>query len=123
MVADVPPSNPNAPLSKAETRRSRRVLLVVPVEVSWVKGDGKKAEAPAKTEVVSEHGALVRVKVSLPLGTKVELRHPVTGRTTRARVVYLEEAKGESPPGIGLELESPSKEFWGITMPPSRGQR
>lgn len=118
-MGDLAPK-PEALRPGSEKRRSQRVLLVIPVEVSWVDG-GKSRQSSAKTEVVSAHGALLRMKAPLAIGTEVELHHPITGQTNRGRVVSLDAATKESLPGVGMELEAPSKEFWGVTIPPVRG--
>lgn len=112
---------PEAILPGGEKRRSQRVLLVIPVEVNWVESNGKNRQASAKTEIVSAHGALLRMTSPLAVGTEVELRHPITGLTSRARVVSLHTAGQEGQAGVGMELEVPSQVFWGVTIPPVRG--
>lgn len=108
----------------AELRRSQRVLLAIPVSVAWSGRSGDRVEDEALTEVVNAHGALVRMKFSVEVGTEVEVTHGHTKKTTKAVVVYTEDPEKGKRVGVGLELEAPSHQFWGVTIPPlQRGAR
>jgi len=102
----------------AELRRSQRVLLAVPVNVAWSGRSGDRVEEQAVTEVVNAHGALLRMKAPVAVGTQVEVTHGHTQKTARAVVVYAEEPEKGKRAGVGLEIEIPSHQFWGVTIPP-----
>jgi hypothetical protein len=123
-------------------RRSERVLLAVPLEVSWTTNTGARVVKRAKTEVVNAHGALLRLKTSIPTETNVRLTRifpepeitfdlkpaptgsradgaqPQEPPTGSARVVW---ARDPEPPDglarVGVELYVPSQKFWGISFP------
>lgn len=114
----VTPPRADASAPGSERRRSTRVLLVVPVEVTWTQSSGVRVQEHAETEVVNAHGALLRTKTHLPRGTLVELTRLRTHEKARGRVVF---ASGSSPEGfyhIGVELTDPCEKFWGVTLPP-----
>ena len=108
----------------AELRRSQRVLLAIPVGVAWAGQSGDRVEEQAVTEIVNAHGALLRMKAPVALGTEVEVIHGHTKKTSKAVVVYNEQPEKGKRAGVGLELEEASQRFWGITIPPpQRGAR
>ena len=101
-----------------ELRRSQRVLMAIPVVVAWSGRSGDRVEEQAVTEIVNAHGALLRMKAPVTLGTEVEVTHGHTKKTSKAVVVYNEEPEKGKRAGVGLELEEASHRFWGITIPP-----
>ena len=101
-----------------ELRRSQRVLMAIPVSVAWPGRSGDRVEEQAVTEILNAHGALLRMSASVAVGTEVELTHGHTKKATRAVVVYIEEPEKGKPVGVGLELDAPSHQFWGISIPP-----
>jgi hypothetical protein len=104
-------------LPESERRRSTRVLLVIPVEVVWTSKDGLQVQESAETEVVSKHGALLRMSTRLPSNVQVELRRPASGQKAKARVVG---AGNPSPDGlarVAVELDAPCDTFWGVSFP------
>ena len=104
-----------------DRRRSQRVLIVIPVNVSWTTKDGVRVKEEAHTEVVSRHGALLRMKGSLPVGAKVELNRHRTGHTSQAQVVWSGKPDAEGIGRVAVELTETSDEFWGVYLPPTPG--
>ncbi|MGH9804648.1 MAG: hypothetical protein ACRD4D_05710 [Candidatus Acidiferrales bacterium] len=102
----------------AELRRSQRVLMAIPVHVAWSGRSGDRVEEEAVTEIVNAHGALLRMKAPVALGTEVEVTHGHTKKTSKGVVVYAEEPEKGKRVGVGLELEASSHQFWGISIPP-----
>lgn len=98
-------------------RRSDRVFLVVPVDVVWMKAEGKQAKETAATEVVNAHGALLRMNAHLPVNTRLVLTHRVTQQSSPARVVATQPPQDGGKMGIAVELDEPSESFWGVTIP------
>ncbi len=108
------------PQTQQERRRSERVLLVVPVDVAWVKQGGARVQESAETEEVNAHGALLRMSAPLPLKTLVVLTHRITNKSTPAQVVRTCPGQEDGKPRIAVELEEPSETFWGVSIPPIR---
>ena len=104
-----------------DRRRSQRVLIVIPVNVSWTTKDGVRVKEEAHTEVVSRHGALLRLKGSLPLGAKVDLSRHHTGHSSPAKVVWSGRPDAEGIGRVAVELAETSDEFWGVYLPPTPG--
>ncbi len=115
-------SEPSAqPGSKGPAaRRSQRVMLVVPVEVAWRTGAGVRVLEDAQTEVVSQHGALLKIETPLPVAAQVEVIRPAIGRAAQARVVTVSQPSEDGMVRIAIELAIPSAEFWGIGFPEPR---
>jgi len=103
------------PSSHSTQRRSPRVAAVKRVDVEWKRKDGLRVRESAQTEVVSAHGALLRMDVQIRPQSEVILRQLTTHQTVPARVV------GVSPPAqdgfarVAVELMTPSETFWGLT--------
>ena len=75
------------PLAGAERRRSRRIPLVMPMEVTWATPEGVRIKHHALTEEVSAHGAVLRMITCPPLSAKLELSRPYKSSSTEAHVV------------------------------------
>ncbi len=80
-------STAEIPLAGAERRRSRRIPLVMPMEVTWATPDGVRIKQHALTEEVSAHGAVLRMITCPPLSAELELNRPQKGSSTEARIV------------------------------------
>jgi hypothetical protein len=104
--------------SESDRRRSTRVLLVMPVDVAWTSKDGLQVQEHAETEVVSQHGAMLRMGTRLPVGVQLELRRPASGMSGKARVVGVGNPSPDGMARIAVELAVPSDAFWGISFPP-----
>ncbi|HEX9763972.1 MAG: PilZ domain-containing protein [Candidatus Acidiferrales bacterium] len=102
-----------------DRRRSQRVLIVIPALVSWTTKDGVRIKEEAHTEVISRHGAMLRVKGSMTMGAEVELTRPQARLSTKAKVVWVGKPDADGFVRVGLELTVPSAEFWGVYLPPT----
>lgn len=109
-------SGASAP-AESDRRRSTRVLLVIPVEVAWTSKDGLQVQEHAETEVVSQHGALLRMGTRLAPGTQLDLRRPNTGHASKAKVVGVGNPSSDGLARVAVELTSPSDSFWGVSFP------
>ncbi len=118
-------SGPHPPFDilhpEKDRRRSQRVLIVIPVSVSWTTKDGVRVKEEAHTEVVSRHGALLRLKGSLPVGLQLELNRHTTGRSSHAKVVWSGKPDADGMGRVAVELTETSDEFWGVYLPPTPG--
>lgn len=121
-------SNPVAnqfPLSKppdSDRRRSTRVLLVMPVEVKWMTKDGPWVQEHGETEIVSQHGAMLRMKSRISPGTLIEVRRPEVGASAKAKVVGVGNPSSDGLARMAVEMTAPNDSFWGVTFPPVAGQ-
>jgi PilZ domain len=100
-----------------ERRRSYRVLLRVRASIH-VALQGKPVTFETVTLSVSNHGALVVLKQSLPCETRLVLEHSGTKERVACKVARIAR---EMPEGfhIPLEFDSPAPNFWRIAFPPS----
>ena len=111
------------PIAKPETsgeRRSQRMLLVIPVTVSWTTGAGLTLRQHASTEVVSAHGAQIRINADLRVNSIVNLTRPSLSRSAKARVLSSTEPGEDGFNRVSVELVEPDDQFWGISFPPVR---
>ncbi len=119
VLSTVPTARPNSSTGgESDRRRSTRVLLVIPVDVAWTSKDGLSVQEHAETEVVSQHGAMLRMGTRLPVGVQVELRRPANGLSGKARVVGVGNPSPDGMARVAVELTVPSDAFWGISFPP-----
>ncbi|MFQ5662648.1 MAG: PilZ domain-containing protein [Terriglobia bacterium] len=111
-------------LPYSEHRRSERVLLRIPISVCCALPAGPAAiKESTETEVVSAHGALIRLRQALAQDTRVEITHQRTRQSISGRVVWVgQPGKQDELFPVGIELSVPSESFWGISFPERRGQ-
>lgn len=100
-----------------ERRGSQRVLLRVHASVH-VALQGKQVTIDVTTLSVSNHGALVVMKQTLPNDARLILEH---GMTRERIACKISRPAREVPEGfhIPLEFDSPAPNFWGIAFPPT----
>ena len=101
----------------AGRRRSMRVLLSIPIEVSGKTPGDEDFKEETRTLVVNAHGALISLGSHVKAGQIVNLTNRATRDTRECRVVYL----GNATSGkiqMGIEFLAPSGAFWRIDFPP-----
>ncbi|MBI4464213.1 MAG: hypothetical protein HY647_05865 [Acidobacteria bacterium] len=104
--------------SLSDMRRSTRLALTIPVEVSGRDTAGKPVREKAATKLVNKHGACVLLKHFFAVGAVVTLRVPHLDRQQQCHVVSVAEKEGsQSVFETGLELEH-AENFWDIQFPP-----
>lgn len=96
-------------------RRSRRVPLRIPVQVSH-HGEGKFNETTA-TLAVNANGGLVTLATRIKVGTTVLLRNTMTQEEEECRVVYVGPPM-EGKPRVGIAFCRPAPKFWKLDFPP-----
>jgi hypothetical protein len=99
-----------------EFRRSERVPVTIPIEVSGTQR-GVLFRESANTLNVSAHGALISVAIPLVEGqgisvTNLKTRKEITGEVISVRGI----AAGKRQVAIRFTQRSPH--FWGISSPP-----
>lgn len=102
----------------SDRRRSTRVLLIIPVKATWTSKDGLQVQEHAETEVVSEHGAMLKMGTRLAAGTQIELCRLASGQITKAKVVGVGNPSPDGLARVAVELTTGSDKFWGISFPP-----
>jgi hypothetical protein len=98
-------------------RRSQRLFLQVRVVLEWKRPNKSPSTEETHTIVVSAHGALVEMGVSLDQGQIVTLQNVRTTEKSECRVKLV------TPSGAGkfntaLEFTTPNPGFWRISFPP-----
>jgi hypothetical protein len=103
-------------------RQSDRVNFRMPVEASWMEGDGMVRRMVVQTLLVSRNGGVIRMDERLSTGQEISLRRPLGGdmaKTVRARVVA---EIDREPEGFlyALHILEPRADFWDIEFPSPR---
>jgi hypothetical protein len=111
----VSPAGAAAPTD--ERRRGQRVFLRVRARIH-VALQGKQATFDAMTVSVNHNGALLVLKQSLPITTRLVLEHAGTEERVACKVIRSAQSM---PEGFHtpIEFESPSPNFWHIAFPPA----
>ena len=98
-------------------RRSERVVLRVPLQLSAKMPDGKRVCFEAHTLVVNAHGGLLDVGMAMPAGQQVILNNLRTEKIATGKVVCVE-ASEEGRFSLAFEFEFPTPSFWPVSFPP-----
>lgn len=101
----------------ANRRRSKRVMLQLPIVVLTYNTDGIAQSEETNTLIVNAHGGLLKLKMEVLAGQPIMLRNPLGGMEEACHVVRV-----EHPPGghtaVAFEFDHPSPKFWPIEFPP-----
>lgn len=98
-------------------RRSMRVLLSVPIQVSGKTAGNQDFKEETRTLVVNAHGALISVAAPVKSGQTITIANSATQQSLECRVVHVGAAQGGKTQ-LGIEFERPSPKFWQIDFPP-----
>jgi hypothetical protein len=103
-------------LAGEERRRSQRVMLKIPVNLT-ITIAGKVVTANAATVSVNDHGAMLSCTRSFPAETMLELQNERTGERMTCRVTRspIENQGGYLIP---VEFATVNPSFWRISFPP-----
>ena len=104
-------------LSHEERRRSKRLLLDVPLVIRGENTGTEPFEEETFSISVSAHGALVVLAAKVALGQKVFLKNPKTRDETEGRIARFGPLYGGLAQ-VGIEFAQPAPEFWHIESPP-----
>lgn len=104
-------------ISLAQRRRAPRVLLEVPVKVTWIDEGGEPYFELTNTKVVNAFGALVLLKRAVPMGSELKLTNLTTQATAEAHVVWVGNPYGKGGVEVGLELGNADPSFWDVKAP------
>ncbi len=98
-------------------RRSMRVLLSIPIQVSGKRSDGEEFKEDTRTLVVNAHGALIALASAVAAGQNISLTNRSTRDARECRIVYLGNANAGKVQ-MGIEFLEPSATFWHVDFPP-----
>ena len=110
----------------AETRRSGRVTLRVPLQV-YERGSNKPSLVEEAYSVkVSLWGGLIAFGAVVDRDQKLFVANPATGEIAESQVIYLRPMRLAGGLGlVAIKFLKPSPGFWGVVFPtvdPSRSQ-
>lgn len=103
-----------------ERRRSSRVKTHIPVQIRHNGAEGEVFTTPGEAIGVSRTGALLRLPLSLDVGTRIEVLHGHSGETREFRVMRVRKASEAGMYELGVEIHYPNLNFWGIILPDDR---
>jgi PilZ domain len=102
---------------RIEMRRSRRVLLRLPVQVRWTPAGETAITEDTTTLVVNAHGALLALAMKVKPGARIFVRNRAIVEDKECRVVRVGQ-KHDGKSEVGVEFLRPDAKFWGLEFPP-----
>jgi len=105
-------------IEERSRRRSERVVLRVPVELSAMMLHGKRINIEAHSLVVNAHGGLLEVGIEMVRGQRIRLNNLKTEIAASGLVLRVE-ASEQGRFSVAFEFESPAPHFWPISFPPT----
>ena len=102
-------------------RRSTRLSRRIPVVITSLDPE-QKFSGKHETVVVNAHGCGIILPVQLKNKTPVTVELLSHGRSKTARTVLAVTVLEGASWLVGLEFDSPAREFWGIEDPPEDWQ-
>lgn len=121
MPEDITKSRPDSTASTIEERnrrRSERVVLRVPLQLSAKMPDGKRISIEVHTLIVNAHGGLLDVGLEMTRGQQVILNNSKMEKVASGKVLRVERLE-EGRFSIAFEFEFPSPSFWPVNFPPA----
>lgn len=112
-----PPATSASPRQTRAQRRSKRLRLIVPVEVAAFEGETQLFREAAQVQCVSAHGGLVILAASVSVGQVLRIVNRRTHQHQDCRVVNVE-ATDDGKCAAGVEFLEPAHNFWQVSFPP-----
>lgn len=100
-------------------RRSQRIAKVIPVDIEWTEAD-KKVGRRGGTELISDYGALIRLKTRQRPSNRLVVKNLVTGQSSEATLLYSVDLGGKGEVSLAVSLEALGESFWGSWPPQAR---
>lgn len=98
-------------------RRSKRLRLVIPVEVLAFEGETQLFRESTQVQCVSAHGGLVLLSAPVSVGQSLRITNRRTQEHQDCRIVNVE-ATDDNKFAAGVEFIRPAGNFWQISFPP-----
>jgi len=105
------------PATPQSRRRTERVLLRIPIEISGQDVKEKSFKEKTHTLVINRNGARVALHASVRAGTLVTVKNLQTALTARFRIVGPSTRSLGETPEWGVECLEHGLDFWGISFP------
>jgi hypothetical protein len=105
------------PITFSNQRRSQRILLSVPVQVSGRNANGALFSEETTTLIVNAQGGLIALKQEVAVGQTISVKHETTLQEISSAVMNIE-AGTDGVREIGIEFVRPDTKFWRVTFPP-----
>ncbi len=101
-----------------DRRRSDRLRVALPIEISWHSPGGEYLKARVDTQDVSAHGALLRAKADfLPQLGQIARIYTLEGEKHGiARVMRMEPSPLHGWTLVAIELNEPRESLWGNNL-------
>jgi PilZ domain len=99
-------------LKMKRIRAGVRINSRVPVTVEW-QVSGETHAVSGYTVDISPKGCLAVVPQGFAIGQKITLRNSINGSLSEAKLIWRGH-EGRSGWELGLELENPPVDFWGL---------
>ena len=119
MVGEIKDTQAQAPELGIDRRRSRRLVLTVPVTIEWKNVQGEMVKDLATAKNVSIHGAtllLAEGKHALAVNAEISLKSSFSGESAQARVVRVKRLASGKLESLAVELLAATQTFWGLTF-------
>lgn len=100
-----------------QKRRTERILLRIPIEVSGKSADGRLFKERTHTLAINRHGARVALLTPVRAGSVLTVRNLQNMMASPFRVVGRVNRSLSGAPEWGLECLEAGKNFWGIFFP------
>src|SRR5579864_2848137 len=98
-------------------RRSKRLRLVVPVEVIAFEGESEAFREAARMLSVNANGGLLVLGGQVSRGQVLHLVNQRTAEQQECRVVNVDACE-DGKSAVGVEFTGPAGNFWQISFPP-----
>ena len=105
-------------MEEENRRRSERVVLRVPLQLSAKMPDGKRIRIEVYSLVVNAHGGLLDVGMEMLRGQQVIVSNPRNEKVASGKIVR-SEGSGEGRFTVAFEFEFPAPSFWPVSFPPA----
>ena len=125
MAENITKSGTNKTTSAMEERnqrRSERVVLRVPLQLSAKMPDGRRISIEVHSLVVNAHGGLLDVGMEMLNGQQMILSNPRSEKVASGKIVRVE-ASEEGRFSVAFAFEFPAPSFWPVSFPPADWSR
>ena len=107
-------------MSLDSRRRTDRVSLTILLEVTGVDSRNREFHDPAKTLMISRHGAVILLARELDPERPLRIRRKAPAEAHRQAAVRVVHRMGEQEEGFvySVEINDPEVDIWGVDFPP-----
>jgi hypothetical protein len=99
-------------------RRSQRIVLSLPIQISGERLNGAPFQEATRTLVVNAHGALIHLRERVISGQKLRIKNLATNEELSCEVADINPGKNDVPE-IGVAFAEACPRFWRVSFPPT----